>query len=298
MGFFAARKWDLGERIAGIFSKIILTIAVPGYMMASLTTRFDRQQLLEIFANIHIPLLVTLLTFAIGIILAKGIRLPKNRKGAFIATISISNTIFVGLPVNTGLFGDESLPYVFICFMVNVVLFWTLGAGVISKDGDVKIEGNPFLHMMKQVFTPPMMAFLTAILFVWFGWHLPDIILIPCRHMGNMMTPLSMLYLGIVLAEINLKHIRLDKSMILIVIVRYVIAPFSMFIVVTLLGAPILMQKVFLIQTIMPAMSITAVISKKVGGDHHYATVITTMTTVATLLILPVYIALFSIIMK
>ncbi len=297
IGYGIAKHWSLQEDVANLLSKIVLSIAVPGYMISSLTTRFNRNQLMEIFNNIYIPLFITLFVFCIGILLAKVIGLSRNQRGAFVVTASISNTIFVGLPVNTGLFGDESLPYVFICFMVNVILFWTIGAGIIARDGKVSKGQNRFLSTMKQIFTPPMIAFILSLGLVWYGVKLPDILLIPCRHMGSMMTPLSMLYLGVVLSQTNIFKLKWDKSMVILLLVRYVMTPLLVFTTVTLAGLPILMQKVFLIQAVMPAMSITSVISKKVGGNFQYAAMITTITTVATLLVLPLYIHLISLLL-
>lgn len=49
------------------------------------------------------------------------------------------------------------------------------------------------------------------------------------------------------------------------------------------------MKKVFIIQSAMPAMSVTPVLAEASGGDHKYAAIVTTMTTIATLFFLPIY---------
>ena len=55
---------------------------------------------------------------------------------------AFSNSVFIGLPMNTGLFGDEAVPYVMAFYVVNTTLFWTIGNFVISKSGESEKEAN------------------------------------------------------------------------------------------------------------------------------------------------------------
>ena len=42
--------------------------------------------------------------------------------------------MYIGLPVNLALFGDEALPFVLLYFFANTVFFWTVGNYSISHD--------------------------------------------------------------------------------------------------------------------------------------------------------------------
>ena len=50
------------------------------------------------------------ITILLGMGLATLLRLPKNRWGVFAAMVGVSNTLFVGLPLSTQLFGDVCVP--------------------------------------------------------------------------------------------------------------------------------------------------------------------------------------------
>ena len=79
-----------------------------------------------------------------------------------------------------------------------------------------------------------------------------------------------------------------------ILIGRFVISPLMFFLLASSMKIPTLMEKVFSIQSAMPAMSITSVIAEANGADYEYAAVVTTMTTIVTLLVIPFYIIILS----
>ena len=49
------------------------------------------------------------------------------------------------------------------------------------------------------------------------------------------------------------------------------------------------MKNVFVIQAAMPVMTNTAIVSRGYNADYKYATVNTVMTTIASLLVIPIY---------
>ena len=57
--------------------------------------------------------------------------------GTFASMFTLSNTIFIGLPVNFVLFGEGSLPYVLLNYIANTSFFWTIGAYSIARDGAI-----------------------------------------------------------------------------------------------------------------------------------------------------------------
>ncbi|GFP75451.1 AEC family transporter [Clostridium fungisolvens] len=293
VGYFFSRIGWFNDGTAKLFSKVVVNIAVPGYMISNLISTYDRSKLICLAGGVLIPYTSMIICYVLGTLIAKAIKLPSNRRGIFAATISISNTLFVGLPVNVALFGDSSIPFVFIYFIANVSLFWTIGAYGISRDGGR--EGHIFSkENLKKMVSPPLCAFIIAVILIFVEASLPKFLKDTFKYMGNMLTPLSMLYIGITIYNIDFKEMKWDKSMSLIVIGRFVISPLLVFFLCSSVVMPVLMKKVFIIQSAMPAMSVTSVLAEAGGGDHKYAAIVTTMTTIATLLFLPIYIILLS----
>ena len=45
-----------------------------------------------------------------------------------------ANTIFIGLPLNIALFGNQALPYFLVYYITNTVSTWTLGVYLMTSD--------------------------------------------------------------------------------------------------------------------------------------------------------------------
>jgi len=67
----------------------------------------------------------------------------KDRRGTFASMFSLSNTIFIGLPVNLMLFGDSSLSYALLYYIANTILFWTIGVYGIARDAAIIAASGP-----------------------------------------------------------------------------------------------------------------------------------------------------------
>lgn len=288
--FFSYKKW-FNQETATLFSKIVVNISVPGFMISNLVTNYTKAKLIEVSGGFIIPFTSMLIMYLFGHILAKWIKVPDNRRGIFAATVSISNTLFVGLPINLALYGNDSIPYVFIYFIVNVSFFWTIGAWGISRDGGLKgklLSKNN----LKKILNVPLISFLLAVIIIFLEIPLPKFVMDTSKYMGNLLTPLSMLYIGITIYMIDFKKLIWDKSMSLILLSRFILSPLLVLYLTSIISLPSLMRNVFLIQSAMPAMTVTTVLAQEAGADYEYATVVTTLTTIFTLLVIPILIFL------
>ena len=291
-GYFLTRKgWLTGEtRI--LLPRLVNYVALPTYMTWNLMTTFDHDKLLAILPGTVVPFLSMLLSYAIGHTVSNLLGLPVNRVGTFRSMFFVSSAIFVGLPVNLALFGDSSVPYVLLFFLPNALLFWTLGVYCISSDG--KLAGNKILSLttLKSMFSPPLMAFTAATALVLLNVRLPDVLAHTFRNLGSMTTPLSMLFIGMIIYHAYLRKIRLTKDLAALLLGRFVISPLSILLVAHFIPIPDLMRKVFVIQAAMPAMTQTSILAKLYEADTEYAAVTTSLTVLVSMIAIPVYMVL------
>jgi predicted permease len=110
-----------------------------------------------------------------------------------------------------------------------------------------------------------------------------------CKYIGNLTTPLSMLFIGVVIHSVKIRDIRPDRGMAAVLIGRFLITPFLAIVLCRQLALPLLMKKVFVIQAAMPVMTQTSIIAEAYGADYEYAAVVTTVTTIISLVSIPFY---------
>jgi len=289
LGYLLARKGWLDAGARTLFPRLINYIALPAYMTWNLLTTFDQAKLLAILPGTLVPLLAMALSFAIGYILSRLLVIPAGRRGAWRSMFFVSSAIFVGLPVNVALFGESSIPYVLLYFLPNALLFWSLGVYCISTDG--KLAGSPVFSLatLTSLFLSPLTAFTVATLLVLAGVKLPPALAITFRTLGALTIPLSLLFIGLIIHGAGLRRIRLTKDSLFLLFGRFVISPLSVILVAHLIPIPELMRNVFVIQAAMPAMTQTSIIARLYGADTEYAAVMTSLTVIASLLVIPLY---------
>lgn len=294
IGYFLSHKGWFDDKSSKLISKLVVNISLPAYMISNLVSTYDREKLLHLGTGLAIPFISMGAGYILALGVAKLINITPDRKGTFCSMFALSNTIFVGLPVNLALFGESSLPYVLLYYIGNTTLFWTLGVYGISSDGGRNSEGLFTLDNIKRIFSPPLTGFLLAIALILLGIKLPKSILDTCKYMGSLTTPLSMLFIGIVIYSVKLRDIKFDKSVSALLAGRFVIAPLIVFGLTYLLPIPVLMKKVFIIQAAMPVMTQTSIIAEAYDADYKYAAVMTTVTTIASLIFIPFYMLLLN----
>jgi len=286
VGYCSARIGWIDEKIGNAFTKIILNISLPCYMIWNITNSFDRDKFLMLFSGMLIPFLSMLIGYVVSILLSILFKIPREKRGVFRTAFFCSNTIFVGLPINLALFGEKSVPYVLLYYIVNTTLFWTLGVYEISKDG---LSAVPLLSLssLKKIATPALLGFIIGLILIFLGVSLPHFAMDSFHSLGNLTTPLALLFIGFVLYSIHLSEWRIYKDILLVLFGRFIFSPLLVFILLHFIHVPELMAKVFIIQSAMPVMTNISIVAKGYGSDYKFASFATAITSVACVIVIP-----------
>jgi len=286
-----AKKW-FDQDNAKLLPKLINYIALPPYMIWNLLSTFERDNFLLLLGGVLVPAVAMTLNYLIGWLVSVALKITPSRRGTFRAAFFCSSSIFVGLPVNAALFGESSIPYVLIYFLSNAFLFWTVGNYSISLDGKTAPARIISRETVGRVFSPPLIGFAVAVLLVLGEVHLPKFVLQTARYLGGMTIPLSMMFIGITMFGVKLREITLSKDILAVLLGRFVVAPLAVVAVTWLIPIPMLMKKVFIIQSALPVMTQATVMAKVYEADTEYAALLVTITTLAAMMAIPVYMIL------
>ena len=293
VGFVIGEKGWFDDKSRGLIAKLVTQVALPCYMLYTITQHFTAADLLKMLPALRFPALSMVILLGIATAVARIFTVRQDRRGLFISMFFNSNTIFVGLPINQALFGDASIPYVLIYYMCNTTFFWTLGTYLIQRDGEGEAQFD-LKTSLKKVFSPPLMGFLLGLVLVMLQIKFPAFLASDLQYLGNLTTPLSMIFIGLSVSHIGLKQLVLKKDQQLILLGRFVVAPLLMATVVYWAPLPSLMKQVFIIQSAMPVMTNAPVVARLYGADSDYAAVMVTETTLATMVVVPILMVLMA----
>lgn len=293
VGFIIGEKGWFDDKSRGLLAKLVTQVALPCYMLYTITQRFTAADLLKMLPALRFPALSMVILLGIATGVARIFAVRQDRRGLFISMFFNSNTIFVGLPINQALFGDASIPYVLIYYMCNTTFFWTLGTYLIQRDGEGEAQFD-LKTSLKKVFSPPLMGFLLGLVLVMLQIKLPAFLASDLQYLGNLTTPLSMIFIGLSVSHVGVKQLVLGKEQLLILLGRFLVAPLLMASIVYWVPLPSLMKQVFIIQSAMPMMTNAPVVARLYGADSDYAAVMVTETTLATMVVIPILMLLMA----
>lgn len=127
VGYFLARAGWFDEHSSRLIARLVTQIALPCYMLDTITRNFTTAELSQLLPNLKFPVVSMLILFGISVAVARLLQIRRSRRGLFESMFFNSNTVFIGLPINMALFGAKSVPYVLVYYMANTTFFWTLG---------------------------------------------------------------------------------------------------------------------------------------------------------------------------
>ena len=291
IGVVLSKKGWFGSNMSAVFSKLVMKISLPLYMLCQMEKDFTHDSLIRIAPDLILPFASIFLAYIVGRIAAKVLHIRRERQGVFVTCFFIANTIFIGLPVNLALFGTQSVPSVMLYYMANTTMFWTLGIYHIVNDSQGGKGNMPLFssQTIKKVFSPPLMGFLIGLALVLANIKLPDFLLTSFQYVGNMATPMSLLVIGIEMAGISLSDIHWDRDVVGALIGRFLVCPACVLALLPFIPVTPMSAQVFTMQASMPAMTQMTVVAKSIGADVRYSTQVTFITVVMGIVVIPLY---------
>ena len=290
VGIFLRRKSWFGMQGGNAFSKFALNVAIPVNLINTMVNSFDgKDELLKVISQIFIPTAMIVFSMVFALIIGRVFKVKESRRGAFAVCSSFANAIFIGLPVVQGIFGEAATPYAMVCYIPNIVLFWTIGYYLMMRDSGQggKIE----LKNLKKLFSPPLVGFLVGALMVLLNLKIPELLKGPCTQLSRMATPLAMVYIGCVIGSTDLKKVKAaGKDLILAILIRLVAAPMFVCLLCHILPVDRSVAQVFFVFGVTPTMTQSAMMANECGGDSEFVSMEVGVSTILGLVIIPFYV--------
>ena len=285
-GFVLKRANLLPENATNVLAALLLFVSQPFLMAGSLLNKEFAPSMLPAFAQVFVFAIV----LEIGVYLLAKPMFCKckedSSRRASIACSFLGNVGFMGIPVMEMLFpGDQQ--FILYAVIYNVVfgaISWTLGVYVVTGD-------RSKIKLWKIILNPPTLASLLAMPFFFCNVHIPVIVLKPISFLGNMTLPLSMIILGVRLANVKFSSLFKDLKVYGVALMKLVISPLFSLGVMLLIDLIIPLNKFVIIGvyiiSAMPSASVVLSFAELYDGDKELAAKATLMNTLLCILTIP-----------
>lgn len=290
IGVFATKRGIINEALKDGISRLVFKITLPLMIFTNFTALEITPELLKNGALVILFAYISMFLLMLSGRLSSGIlRLNRRKSTIHILHTMFGNHVFLGFPLINALFpGGEGLFYATLFFIVSSSLMWTLGIYMLNRENNTKIGEN-----LKHLLNPNTIAFLFGFLFMIFNINLPYLLDSPLSGLGETTNYLSMLYIGAMLAQINIRGILSRGSVFVLSFNKLLLIPFIMILLVNAASSFFHLElshiagSVIILQSGMPCMAIIVVLARKFRADDELATINLFVSTILSVITLP-----------
>lgn len=285
IGIFARKKNYLNKEINKGLSDILVNITLPLLVVSSFTAEYSQDMLLNAGKVFILSMLINIvLIFASKIIFS---RFPKNEQNVLKFVTVFSNCGFMGFPILLSLYGKTGVFYGSIFNITFNLFMFTYGIMLFTNEKNVK-------DFKRILINPVIICTGIGLLIFRFSIKLPMPIDKTINMVGSMTTPVAMLIIGAMIAEINIKEAMVGYKVYLVSFLRLIGAPILTLIILKILGVDALILKVLVVIQSMPAAATAAVFTEKYGGNENLTSRCILITTVFSIITIPLIIQLLN----
>lgn len=282
-GLLLYRFGKITQEGSRTLASTLLWLIIPGTILRSFCVDFSMQKLLELGASF----LMGILTLGLSMMVAR-LLYRKHPMDCF-ATV-FCNAGFIGIPLVAAAIGDDAVFYLTGIIVPFNILQWTWGTSVIT-------EKKMTLSLQSLLSSPFVVAALLGLaLFVSnLGGKVPYVLMTAIDGVAALNAPVAMLVLGVYLGQTSAKAMFTNPRLYGMCLVRLWLIPLVTLVVFWLMPfIPTDIRMTMLIAGATPVGANVAVYAQMYDCDYPYACQTIALTTIASIVMLPLFILVAS----
>ena len=284
MGYLAHRLGYLGGETDQKISKIILNITMPCLIIASVAAGDALPDAAEVLSVLKVAVVFYGMELLVAAVAPRLLGGTDKQKGVWRYTLVFPNMAFIGYPVAVALFGPEALFYAVILVLPFNLLAYSLGPLMLA--GRAKFR-------WQQLTSPCIIASVIALVVALGHIRLPTIVGECAGFVGNLTTPLSLLVVGSLLAGLTVGKVFASPRLWALTAVRLLVLPALLWLLLGWMNVePPMVAGIAVILMAMPTAVNGSMLSMEYGGDTECMAQITFLTTLVSIITIPVVSAL------
>lgn len=289
VGFTLSKLKKISEKGVSDITALLLALVTPCVLISSYQKKIPEYSP-KLLSGLSIAALFTVLIHVIAIVLVTLI-FKKEDTGRYkvnIFTSIYSNCGFMAIPILSSVLGADGVFFGSAYLAFFTFFYWT--HGVIVYSGSIKNVSAKELFL-----NPGVIGTLIALLLFLFKIELPVIVNDTVDGIAALNTPLSMIVLGTFLAKVNWRTTFFNPALYLVSLLRLVFIPLTAVFLIAMMRLlfPVdtLIARSVLIPAACPAATVAALFAAKYGSDAAYASELVAISTLFSVLTLPLIMA-------
>ncbi len=286
VGFFCRRAGILNQNSVSSLSKFLLNICIPAMIIYSMQIPFSQSIAEKSGMLIFAAICYYVISFAVCFVTPYILRCKKEEYGVFRFMTMFSNSMFMGFPILSMLYGSEAIFYAAIFNIPFTLLTYSVGIWLLRLgEGGVRFS-------WKLLLNAAFLSTFVGILFFAASFSIPDPFYGALGLLSDVTTPLSLIVTGGFLASLDTRAIFSNVRQYFAAGIRLLFIPALTFAVCSQFITDSLILGIAVVTAGMPAAVNTVILAEEHDARPDIAAqgvFISTLLCVVTLPILAVF---------
>ncbi|TWH47746.1 AEC family transporter [Sporomusa sp. KB1] len=286
IGIIGIKAKALNEKTLSDLSKLIMRLILPIMIFHKSINGATRTDMLFCFTEV---VLSTIFMFGVlfftGFVLKRMFSLSGNYGHVFHASTMFGNVGFIGIPLILGILPERGMLYMALFTIIDQILLWSIGFHLtLPKE---KMEHSSLMANLRNILNPAMLGIFLAILFILLEWKLPVTLNKALGSVGDMTTPLSLIYIGGTFCFCNVRRFVTKVEYYAIVVIKMIAIPLFVFSILRFFQVQPEIITFITMLAGMPSMTAIAMFARTNESDEDCAVGAIMITTIFCLFTLP-----------
>ena len=290
-GYAGKRLGMMNEDFDAKLSKVILNLSLPGMIIGSVLTAEELPSLQDILLTLVFSCLSFILVIAIAYGVTALMRISIGHRGVFRFMLCFGNVGFIGFPVLSAIYGSDALIYATIFNLPFNFLVFTVGAWFLTQDSE---DGSEVKVSWRTFVSPVIVSCVIAIALALTNAHNIPVVGEAFVSLGSLTTPAALLIIGSSLANLPAKELIGGFRLWMTSVFRLIIIPLAVWGVFHFFIENPLLLGVIVVISGMPVATNGTMLCYQYGGNSHDMAQGTFVTTVASLMSIPLLVMFLS----
>jgi len=279
-------KW-LPAESTKYLSLLLINIASPCLVIYSMSQEeLTDGTVASVVQTAGLMLLALVIATLLSIFTVRVMKVPAADRGVFRSLLVLTNCGFMGYPLSLAVFGEKGLFLMIIANAVFLLYTYSVGVFMLIYGRDEKLT---IMIALKSIVSIPVVSTIIGLIIFAFGIRMPFLLENFLGTVGGITIPLSMIIIGIQLAESKARDVLKNKHLYETLILKLIIFPAILFVILMWLPLEKYAFSIVIFAMAMPSAAIIPVLAEIYGTNAKLAAQAVFITTMCSLITIPIY---------
>lgn len=278
VGFVAGKAGLINAEQRKYLSRICSDLILPFTVLSAASQSVGRREMAAMGLLVLLILALFILTTAAALGIQKLRHAPASVQATAASLVTYPNCTFLGLPLCRALFGETAILYNAVFLLAFNLLFFTWQYTLFTQKK----------FALRSLITPPTVATALLVVMLGLGLHFPAPVETVVANTGAIISPLSLIIVGVMMSDNRLVSILREKLAYRITLIRNLLIPFAAMPLFRLLPLEPAVRLCLLVYLACPCATLTTIYAIQNDMEPELAAHSVLMSTMFFAVTLPV----------